>query len=120
MNVLIVDPADCTRGIIRSLLTALGITSVAEAATRDEAIAIGAQHQTDLIIADEQTVCSPDGTRITESLHAVFASVPTVMIAASTDRAPILTNAAPRLAKPFSRAELAEAINEARHTKRAA
>ncbi len=97
MNVLIVDESECTRGIVRGLLTPMGVASAAEAATVAEAATLLARFPADLVIIGGHPTDPRVGPSLADAARAAGRRPPAVV----------------PLAKPFSRADLAQAVRAA-------
>ncbi|MEL7483447.1 MAG: response regulator [Planctomycetota bacterium] len=120
MKVLIVDQSDCTRSIIRGLLTSLGLSNVAEAADGDAACALARRFEPDVILADERTWCDNANTSFFDHFAATAGSKPIIVLTDAPDATFPSAASATSLVKPFNHAELAAALNGISRAPRAA
>jgi two-component system, response regulator YesN len=115
MRVLLVDDEMQSRKSLVRVLTRMGVETVVEAATGEEALRLLPQLRPELIITDCQ-MPGMDGVRLTKALRATGIDMPIIMISGATERAMI--DAAIRagvtrfLAKPIEMADLRDALQE--------
>jgi YesN/AraC family two-component response regulator len=115
MRVLLVDDESQSRKSLVRVLTRMGLETVVEAATGEEALRLLPQLRPELIITDCQ-MPGMDGVRLTKALRATGIAMPIIMISGATERAMI--DAALRagvtrfLAKPVEMADLRDALQE--------
>jgi len=88
MRVLLVDDEMQSRKSLVRVLTRMGLETVVEAATGEEALRLLPQLRPELIITDCQ-MPGMDGIRLTRALRAGGVNVPILMLSGATERAVI-------------------------------
>jgi CheY-like chemotaxis protein len=115
MRILLVDDESQPRKSLARVLTRMGIESVCEASTGNDALRLMGEHRPALILTDCQ-MPGMDGIRLTKTLRASGVNVPIIMLSGATERAVI--DAALRagvsrfLAKPVEIADLRDALEQ--------
>ena len=115
MRVLLVDDEAQFRKTMVRVMSRLGIETVTEAPTGEEALRALSERRPQLIITDCQ-MPGMDGIRLTRALRASGVDVPIIMLSGATDRSVI--DAALRagvtrfLAKPVELADLRDALEQ--------
>jgi two-component system chemotaxis response regulator CheY len=115
LNILIVDDAEFMRFVLRDLLTLGGISGVAEAGSRDEALALAFSLRPEVVVVDT-THPGVGGVDLLAELGALHPAARRVAVIAAGD--PALAVAARRagaeftLVKPYDPADVATLLLE--------
>ncbi|MEO1715958.1 MAG: hypothetical protein AAFR76_02490 [Planctomycetota bacterium] len=113
MNVLIVDESDCDRTILRGLVRSLCAADIAEASNSTDALALLGSFDVDLAMLPAHGSASEESRTLFQNLRRSQRWAGLILVQHDANEPVSATIDASVLKKPFSRACVAAAINEA-------
>lgn len=123
MRILVIEDSEALRRIQRAILTRLGHTDLAEAATAAEGLARCEQFKPELVLCDA-SLPDAEGVEFVRDFRAMDRTTPLVLLASTGDMGRVIpairAGADEALIKPFAPEDLAACMVDAIEARKAA